>query len=1166
MDCGADPNILSVRVFELLSQATKASLQPCNVQLIAANGEGIDTIGQVTVPLHLIEDTLHVPVIVADIGDTAGILGMQFLRDADCSIAFKQGVLRCGGREWQLTSHRGVEIGVQRIRIKDLPEHLATLAQNADDTLSTEQSGLVKDLLVKFSDVFVTSDGKVGTTNLVKHVIDTGNAIPVKTPYRPPAFAKRAIIEENLDQMLKDDIIEPSKSPWSSPVVLAKKKDGSNRFCVDLRRLNSITKKDAYPLPNINDCLGSLSGAKWFTTLDMASGYWQVELEESAKEKTAFAPHRGLYQFKKMPFGLTNAPATFMRLMETVLREVNWDQCLVYLDDIIVFGDSFEQCLQRLGNVFRCLKEAGLKLKPSKCQLFKRQVSFLGHIVGKDGIACDPEKIDKVKNWPTPRSVEDVRSFLGLANYYKRFIKNFSGVARPMTALTRKDAPFNWDESCTTSFQTLKEALISAPILAYPSSNANDKFILDTDASEYGIGAVLSQMQDGIERVIAYASQSLSAAQRSYCTTYRELLALVEFAPYFKQYLLGRHFLVRTDHSSLRWLLNFKEAEGLIGRWLAKLANFNYEIAHRAGSNHANADAMSRNPLIKRRRRCGRNECQECRGTEAPRIKCTVAAVTRRSTRLAAGELESSQRPEPSWAESWSIEELKRLQEQDAAIQTVTAWLRSGNGKPSRQALKRQGSEVRDLCGIWPNLVIEQGILHRKWSRSEQGDMLQVVVPEALRDAIFHQIHASRTGGHLGVKKSVAKVRDRFFWPRAKSDIERWCRECNDCAQARSGPQNRAALQQDPVGRRFQRVAIDIMGELPETSNGNKYVLVLCDYFTKWTQAFALKDQTAYTVADTLMTQCFNLFGLPQTIHSDQGRNFESDLFQELCKLLGIDKTRTTPYHPQSDGMVERFNRTLQQMLKSFVNENRDDWDDHLPYLMMAYRSSPHESTGLSPNLMMFGEEAQLPIDLMVGAPPRHDLRYKCRVEYVEWLRRATQRAYETAREQLGVTAKRQKHYYDASARQCQYQTGSYVWYWYPPNANRKLGKGWTGPYRIMEKPTEVHCVIQETPAAMPRRVHVNKLKPHLGRIPPQWADYIEPTKEADEAPDTSSIHDDITDPCLARTQHPRKEPRGRGGDGDRGAQHVGSSRSATDRPNHRSMSRPNPDVLKEGR
>ncbi len=605
MDCGANPNILSEKVFRKLPAAAKSKLQPANVLLVAANGEDIITYGQTTVKLQLEGMIFYIPVVVADIGATAGILGMRFLRDADCSIAFKGGVLRSGTHQWKLVSCPN-KPSIQVVGEEVLPEHIETLATDAEMPINEAQRGMIRSLLHRYANAFATPDGKLGSTNLVRHSIDTGDARPIKTPYRPPTFAKRTVIDENLDQMLANKIIEPSNSPWSSPVVLAKKKDGSNRFCVDLRRLNEITRKDAYPLPNIQDCLSSLAGAKWFCTLDLASGYWQVDMNESDKEKTAFATHRGLFQFRKMAFGLTNAPATFMRLMEKVLEGLNWEQCLVYLDDIIVFGETFDQCLERLGNVVQRIQDAGLKLKPGKCHLFRTEVSFLGHVVTDAGIACDPEKIDKVREWPAPESTADVKSFLGLANYYKRFIQGFSDIAKPLTELTGKNKRFHWDNHCEQSFQALKEALTTAPILAYPSSDPNDLFILDTDASNFGMGAVLSQVQDGTEYVIAYASKGLSRSQRNYCTTYRELLALVEFITHFKHFLLGRKFVVRSDHSSLRWLLNFKDAEGLVGRWLAKLANYDFDIEHRAGVNHGNADAMSRNPAIKRRKCCGR--------------------------------------------------------------------------------------------------------------------------------------------------------------------------------------------------------------------------------------------------------------------------------------------------------------------------------------------------------------------------------------------------------------------------------------------------------------------------------------------------------------------------------------------------------------------------------
>ena len=853
-------------------------------------------------------------------------------------------------------------------------------------------------LLIRFASTFSEPDGQLGYTNLVTYSIDTQGATPIRCRYRPPGHAMRKVVDENLDKMLEMGVIEPTVSPWCSPTVLVRKKDGSIRFCVDLRRVNAVTRKDAYPLPNIGDCLGSLAGSEWFCTLDLAAGYWQVAMSPQDVEKTAFPTHRGQFAFWRMPFGLTNAPATFMRLMELALRGLEWERCLVYLDDVIVFGQDFSTCLQNLSQVLSRFQEAGLKLKPSKCDLFQKEVAFLGHRVSVEGVRCDPAKLEAVSKWPRPETCAEVRSFLGLANYYKRFVPKFSEVALPLVNLTCKSVVFSWNESCEESFVKLKELLTTAPTLAYPLQSPEAHFILDTDASEYALGAVLSQVHEGEERVLAYASKALTHSQRNYCTTYRELLAIVEFVPHFKHYLLGRKFVIRTDHSSLRWFLNFKNAEGLVGRWHAILANYEYDLVHRAGTDHGNADALSRHPTVLRKRRCGTNTCTDCQGATATPIRvCSVLTSPdggsyqyvhwhpRRTEQSPETDEEHDDFMFPSfvrpvmdansnWLPSWSTQELRKLQQDEATIAAMYAWVERQR-RPNRQELAMHGPLARNLNGMWPTIVIKEGLLYRRWESPGRGERFQLIAPSAIQSEIFRQLHTVRQGGHFGLRHTVAVVRDRFFWPGVRADVERCCRECEVCQQSKSRPKRRGLLQQEPVGGRFERVAIDIMGELPLMENGNRYMLVLSDYFTKWTQAFPIPNQTAATVADTLVTHCFSLLGISRWIHSDQGSNFESALFQELCKLLDIHKTRTLAYHPQSDGQVERFNHTCKQMLKAFVNENMTDWDDHLPLLLMAYRASPHESTGLSPNLMMFGEECALPIDAMREAPPRHDQR-----------------------------------------------------------------------------------------------------------------------------------------------------------------------------------------------
>ena len=340
--------------------------------------------------------------------------------------------------------------------------------------------------------------------------------------------------------MLEKDVIRPSKSPWACPVVLVKKKNGDIRLCVDYRKLNEVTKKDSYPLPLIEETLESLSGSKWFSTLDLASGYWQVELHPDDRFKSAFTLHSGLYEFQTMPFGLTNAPATFQRLMQTILGDLEPKACLVYLDDIIVHGKTTEEQPNNLRLVFTRLRKVGLKLKPTKCKFLEQQVAYLGHLVTADGICCDPEKIEKVRSWPTPKNVDEIRSFLGLASYYRRFIRNFAEIASPLNAMLGKDVPFKWTQETQNAMDELRKALCSPPVLKYPDTSPNAGiFILDTDASETAIGAVLSQRNpDDSENVIAYSSRGLCRREKNYCTTRKEMLALISSIRRFRQYLL----------------------------------------------------------------------------------------------------------------------------------------------------------------------------------------------------------------------------------------------------------------------------------------------------------------------------------------------------------------------------------------------------------------------------------------------------------------------------------------------------------------------------------------------------------------------------------------------------------------------------------------------------
>ena len=482
----------------------------------------------------------------------------------------------------------------------DNPERFHKLLKALDlpeSKYSPEEMTKLKGLLKESTDIFALNDSELGYTDIVRHSIDTGNHMPIKQqPYRTP-IVRRDRIKQMVDQMQKQGIVQPSKSPWASPVVLVPKKDGSLRFCVDYRKLNSITRKDVYPLPRVDDIFDTLNGARYFTSLDLASGYWQVELDEHAREKSAFTTYHGLYEFVRMPFGLCNAPATFQRVMQAVLAGLTWQSCFVYLDDILIASKTFGEHIRSISEVFARLRAAGLRLKPKKCLFLREEVPYLGHLISALGIRPDPSKTEKVKTFPTPCDVTAVRQFIGLTSYYRRFVPNFSNIASPLRALTKKNAVFKWSTECQSAFDRLKTMLTSAPVLAYPKFGPDAEFVLETDASGIGLGAVLSQQQsDGMLHPIAYASRSLDPSESNYGITELETLAVVWAARYFRPYLLGHRTIVYTDHSACVSVLSSARPSGKLARWALTIQELNLIIKHRAGKLNANADALSRSP------------------------------------------------------------------------------------------------------------------------------------------------------------------------------------------------------------------------------------------------------------------------------------------------------------------------------------------------------------------------------------------------------------------------------------------------------------------------------------------------------------------------------------------------------------------------------------------
>ena len=468
-----------------------------------------------------------------------------------------------------------------------------------DDSVNSEltysEREAAKRLLQKRSKCFASSDYDMGKSNMVQHSIDTSTHKPIhQAPYKS-AWKEREITQTLVQHMRSIGAVEPSSIPWAAPVVLVRNKDGTWRFCVDYRRLNAITTRDVYPLPRIEEALSRLEGSHYFSIMDMQSGYWQVEVKPEDREKTAFITPDGLYHFKVMPFGLTNAPATFQRMMDVLLSGLKWNTFLVYLDDIVVFSKTFSEHLARLDEVLGRIQRANLTLKLSKCSFFATSLKVLRHIVSGKGLSPDPSKVLAVKNFPVPRNMKDVQSFLGFCTYYRRFIPDFAHLPRPLTELTKKNNPFIWSTDQQNSFEALKSTLQQAPILGHP--NYDLPMEIHCDASGYGLGAVLVKQQEGGERVISYASRLLSKAESNYSVTERECLALIFAVQRFRSYIWGAKIKVVTDHHALCWLMKKKDLAGRLARWSLQFQDLDIEIVYRSKKLHSDANVLSRNPV-----------------------------------------------------------------------------------------------------------------------------------------------------------------------------------------------------------------------------------------------------------------------------------------------------------------------------------------------------------------------------------------------------------------------------------------------------------------------------------------------------------------------------------------------------------------------------------------
>ena len=1000
--------------------------------------------------------------------------------------------------------------------------------------LTTAQREKLKTMLIRNIAAFAGNPKRTSTTTLAQHHIDTGTHPPVYVPPYRTSPAQRQVIVEQAQDMLENGVIRPSNSPYSSPVLLVKKSDGKDRFCVDFRKLNLNTKKDVYPLPRVDDMLDALGKADYFSVLDLQTGFWQIPLNPEDMEKTAFSTDRGHYEFVVMPFGLCNAPATFQRAMDQLLRDLR-EFCQAYMDDVITFTEGdYDTHILQLETMLQRLQSAPMVAKPAKFKPLQRELKFLGHIISRHTIKPDPAKTSAVHAFPTPKRVKDLQSFMGLVGYYRRFIPHMATTAASLYRLFQKDVPWQWGAQEDQAMLQLKQALTSAPVMRLP--NFDRPFVLYTDASNTGLGAVLAQLDESHSKrdhPVYYASRTLNSAERHYSATKRECLAVKWACAQFRPYLLGRPFTVYTDHAALAWLMRAKDSESILIRWVLQLQEFDMKIIARPGTEHANADALSRLPALL--------EARE------PKTHHVISVVTRTTTHSLPARRRGREGLDSELVlddRAYDMDEAIRLSQKDNATDADITMADDEDNDvdpdgrdadvlddvppvhdhltpppsvdptvPDLAAEQRRDSQLSPIITYLADrnttdpsvtdavradskdYVLAHDMLYYQWDHSKVKPRLstqqyRAVIPKALRVELLHQLHDGVCGAHLGESKTYERIADQYYWPNMYADIKKYVQTCAKCG-ARKQPSlqhSQAPLHSIPrPSQPFETLGIDVLGPLPKTRLRHQFIVVITDYFTRWPIALAMKNQKAHTIATLLVEQVFCQHGFPATLLSDRGANFLSELMAAVLHVFHVKKLNTTSYHPQTNGLTERFNHTLCAMLSHYTSQNQTDWDVYLPYVLLAYRTTPHHTLRETPFYMLYGRNLRYPFDTI--ATPLHDVELKDNAaEYVDSLVDKLKTADELVRARLLAKDDRRLAANHALSGVVTYAVGDKVWLHNPvvkQGLTRKLTSPWVGPFEVIDTyPNLVNYKVhpldklgRRVNNAKSRLVHVGRLK-----------------------------------------------------------------------------------------
>ena len=911
-----------------------------------------------------------------------------------------------------------------------------------------EGRDVLRKLFADIPDILPTADRPLGRTSLLQHSISLlAGAKPTFIPSYKIPHSRRQILEKEVQGMIDMDIIEPSNSPWSSPMLLVPKKDGTFRPVVDYRRLNAVTIPEPYPMPNLRGLLKDIRcKSKVFSTIDLAKGFLQVPLEINSRPLTAFSTNNGHFQFKVSPMGLRNSPLTFCRLMSAVLQGLLDDCTLVYLDDILVCTPTVEEHEIRLRKIFERLQSSGLTINPTKCRFFQEELNYLGHTINASGVLPNNAKIEAISDYAAPINAKQVRSFLGLAGFYRPFIYKYGQLAAPLSNLTRKDVPFRWGEEEQRAFAILKERLVTAPILIFP--DFDKPFHLFTDASNEGLGAALMQNVEGKYKPVAYASRMMNKSERNYSTTDREMLAIVWALRHFEEIILGYDITVHTDHMPLTTCLTGKDPHHRRARYQLTLGEFDVKFVHIPGKDNGPPDALSRAAMPAKPgdlTQCGpdtfppsfassyaANELQRSQGAVTKKPPVSPILDVPASTHLVYH----------GFSQSLTIktnEEWIAAQSADPVFGPVVTALREGKPVPKVKGVRTD--ELRLLEGLLYRLSKPKKIKGRRCIPRQA-----LVVPEEFLPMVCQYGHEGN--GHAGLHKTARFLREKFFFPKLYMRVAQHVGECATCP-LHKGSTNAPApvLTYDVPERPWLKVSCDTLQFIPSLQ-GNKYLVVFIDNFSRYTELVVVKQKSAEAVAKAFYESIICRHGTPCHLMHDNGTEFVNEILKQLCKAMNVNQVNVLPYRPQANGITERLNRSIIQILRTVVNEHGNDWDSYIPAVQSAINSTFHASLGDTPDFLLHGWDRRLPFDL-VDMP----LQPLYTGNYAEFTTRMMQVIWGEFRKALTVNRDARIEQQHRLARTNSIGVGALVWHKVgpPDSMHPKLAPRFEGPLRVIK-------------------------------------------------------------------------------------------------------------------